>query len=1308
MKPRAAAINLLRVLEAYPEAVWVLRGDERPSRAPRTRPPWQVDGECLEGLEPAEVHELLRLLLSAEAQAHDVPPDGIRVSSKIAAPDGGEDGRIEWRGAPERTPFLPSRLCQFQAKAGPIWPAGAGGEVVVDGEVKPMVKSVLEKNGHYIVLCARRYNQQQIAKREEAICRALRDAGLNDPEGRIQFRDADMIAQWVNHHPSVALWVLERTGQPSLRSFASWREWRDRSEHAFPWVADPRLQDLQAEIRERLTGPGEWLRVEGLSGVGKSRLCLEALGGDHNPEPDHRHRDLVVYAVTSEMPDRELSDQVSKLVRSGRRAIVVVDECDPQLHKTLVELVQHDDSGVFLVTIDYEKSSYSDQRVVTIPQAPASVVEAIVEQFAETLPWLHRRQIARISAGFPAFAIHIGNAGATQLVDPRADYLIDAFVVGRTSRDTELLLRSATLLSAFTLLRVESSRELEPIARLGRHLTCNDLYAEAKQLEARGILKRRGGHGALQPRPIAVRLAERQWTEWDHDTWDRILSGSHHPELACVAAERLAQLNETEIATRVVKHVCRVDGPFDAGPMDVAGARVLACLAEIDAAVVADCLERLLDGDPNASRLGRDVRSALMRALGRIAFPAQTFVDGARLMLRVLNDGTRTANRSLSRRFAALFPAAVGATEADGALRLRFLEEAIEEAVADNDPTRALAVVDALVAGCDRPDAHVTAIGPDIHGSRRALNRWCPATENELAEYVGGCVSRLAELASGDDAVGTVSREELGRLICDLIHRDFIGPVEEAIRRVVTAGRGWTLALRQLKDALQRAPEAIDEETAARVRSLIKLLTPTDLYGRVRILVTEPPAYRDWVVDSEAEQAAAALAEIDALSRELLSKPEVLRGLLPELSRGAHFHAAALGESIAKQAPAPLDWLDLIIEAVEHGSSAQPNHDLLVGFVAGLAPRHGAAVEATKQRIIQSSALAPAFPEICRRIGLTRSDIAQGVAGLTCKTIPSTALTAWKHPEALITLPHAEVARLLEALLTRDGTSYAIGVHILWMMLRDERRNGEDTGQAGLRISDFGTQVLTMTRNAGRWSARGPWTATVPTVWAMARIILPTLREGRNDDHARETALALSKALVHWHPDALRDLYGNALRPVLRELLSEFPGIAWQLIGSAIVSDDHFAGLMALALGEQPAYDREAGPPILSLPEEVLLAWCDAYPEEAPAFAARCLPILSRKGGGGGGCRLHPAVERLIADFGDRRDVQKALERNLHNTGVVSSLAQHYEDHASALAELENHERPGVRRWARSLGKRLKRQIAFERETEQEFTVGLE
>ena len=167
----------------------------------------EVSRRDIQALNERTFPHFLRRLLHAEARAFGVPEDGIHVASNIHAPDGGEDGRISWQRGPDRTAFLPSRLNQFQMKAGKISPQSAGDEVLdASGTLKPMVREVLEGRGNYILLCAHPYTRLQIQDRTDKILQAIKGAGQAVDDDQIDFRDADQIAEWVNRHSEVARW----------------------------------------------------------------------------------------------------------------------------------------------------------------------------------------------------------------------------------------------------------------------------------------------------------------------------------------------------------------------------------------------------------------------------------------------------------------------------------------------------------------------------------------------------------------------------------------------------------------------------------------------------------------------------------------------------------------------------------------------------------------------------------------------------------------------------------------------------------------------------------------------------------------------------------------------------------------------------------------------------------------------------------------------------------------------------------------------------------------------------------------------
>lgn len=1325
LKPRAAAINLLRVLEVYPDAVRVLRGGELHPASPRVPSPFEVESDDIASLGPPAFPNLLRRLLSAEAREYGLPQDGIRVASKIHDADGGEDGRISWRDGPERTPFLPSRLCQFQLKAGKIAPARAAKDVLTNqGEAKSMVRSVLERDGNYIMLCAQPYPQQQVEARQRGICDALRKAGLSVPDHLIDFWEADQIAEWVNTHQSVALWVREEVGLGTPGGFTSWNQWRGRSEHSLPWVEDPRLADLSRTLRNRMTEPGTVLRVVGLSGIGKSRLCLEALKRvGEDTIPGRPLRDYVMYAAQSEVGAEAIHHIVEKLAVSGGRAVVVVDDCDARGHAILAGMVSRPGSRLSLVTIDNEIPSHIDATTIKIDEAPATVIEPIVDDAAATLQDVDRYRLARLSRGFPEVAIRIANEFDTrgQLTYPADDQLINEFVCGRRPSDQALLLQSAQLLAAFGPVRVEPPEEahlgtiqpvgpessteehLAGIADLGRHLTRNDLYTGIQRLVQRGVVKRRGGLRTIQPRPIAVTLAERQWCEWDKRKWDRVLSGDIGRDLSVSAARCLAQLNATEIASNVAVHVCREGGFFDRvdGIVLPSRAQVLSALAEINADAVAEQIGRSLDRLGDLRKLGDDVRRYLGRALNTIAFHSGTFMIGARFLLRLAVTGNASAGSGASRQFVELFSPQLGGTEANGNARLLFLDEAADT----SDQTQLELVVEALVVGC-RVGGYSRRVGPEIQGSRRALHPWNPNSKQERARYIAGCVNRLGGLAERHDDVGVKARSDLGLAISSLVYDGFLEAVEAAIHRVVGAGCSWSLALRQLKSVLDHDSRLIDEETFDRVRSLADELEPRSLPERARVLVIEPPMPGSGETESSiSAQFERHRAIVHALADEFLRESPTLRELLPELSRGRQWMADELGESLAKSAPSPLEWLEPIVQAVVGVPASDRNYDLLSGFVAGFPARFHDEAEAFRTRAVGSPDLAPAFPRICRRAGLTPRDVTRAIDALDRGTLSPWDLHHWAFAWVLDKVPPAAVALLLDAMLDHNAPSFGLAVTMLGRILPDEGETTEESRPDISKLGDFRPQVLTMAQNAGRWSRTeskpppslaGSGIDLNVTDYYFEKIVLRTLDGGRGDSDARQTALALARGLAHGDHDAWVNPRLIEASPVLTGLLNRFPEIVWPLVGGAIVSNRRFASRMRYVLGRPYTFGSDIRPPILDLPEDTLFAWCHANPDGAPAFLARCLPILSLEGDEVEIGFLHPVMSRLLDEFGERDDVHRALESNIHTYSWSGSSASYYSRYRQPLERLRTHPKAGVRQWAEKMRGQVARCIARE------------
>ena len=1272
VQPAAAVINLLRILQADPTAITTLGGKSvsRPMTAAGTLP-FEVTGGHVVALSPRALHDLLRRLLSAEAQAHGLPLAGIHVAGSITTADGGEDGRIEWTGGPDRTPFLPSRLCQFQLKAGSIGPKAAGREVLTrKGAVKDMVRSALEAGGCYVMLCGHSYVQRQIEDRESPIRETLRGTGLTIDDGQVDFRDADQIAAWANRHPSVSSWLKEQTQPGAIGPFRSWSYWAGRAEHdGSPWVEDTRLPGLRACLREQLTEPRSVFRIVGPSGISKSRLTLEALGPtDQDEAAGCFLSDLVLYAVESEAGSEAINRVVQTLADHGQRAIVVVDRCVPETHRILAGMVLRRSSRLSLVTIDDEVPTGTlDKTTFKIPEAPSSVTKAIINHVLPGLPSEDRWRLERFSKGFPKIAFLVAQAwtNSRPIAHATDDDLVDAFILGRRPQERDLLLKSAALLATFGLVGVEHSDgdQLGEIATRGHGLTDADLRAAVRKLIDRGAAQRRGRSVTLQPRPIAMKLAERQWREWSGADRDAVLAGDTSPDLKVLAARQLAWLDTTDVAQEVVKHVCRFGGPFDGfeGISRTGHAEVLSALAEIDPEAVAGQIERSLDDVEDLSEMEGDVRQHLDWALEKIAFHPDSFEDGARLLLRLAVAENEAWGNNATGQFKALFPVLLGNTAADGETRLSVLDEAAET----DDPRQREIVVEALVAGSGM-DHFSRFVGPESQGSRPALEPWRPATDREAAHYVRGCVTRLAEFATRDDESGGNARAGLGRNLRGLVGSGFIDAVEMVVRQVGTAAGYWPDALEGLGHFLTYDAGKMGQEVANRVRTLIAELTPKSMESRVRFLVTEMPWDYPCDEDLDFETRDQRRAEaVQALAAELVQQPVLLEGVLPQLSRGEQRMTYAFGIALADLADSPLNWLEPIILAVVETPESERNYDLLSGYVTGIAEKHPDIAEALKQRAAQSPELAPALPLICWRLGITSSDIELIIGALRAGWLPPPALMQWTSGRALAKAPAPAVAPLFDVMLDHDAEAFEVAVDLIGTCVR-----GAPGKLEGLR-----PQIRKSVENLTRWKQlQGQQMA----VHSFGRIVTWMLEKGREDSDARATALALAKTLVN-----VEDHDGERfVIPVVPVLLSSFPEIAWPLIGQAIVSDQQRAWRLARVLRGRRSADGENDPVILSLPEDTLFAWCHAHPDRAPAFVAGVVPVLTSRDVEASERSLHPVMIRLLDEFGDREGVPRAVLGNMHTFSWWGSLASHFALYKEPLSTLRDHPKPKVRRWA--------------------------
>jgi hypothetical protein len=69
-----------------------------------------------------------------------------------------------------------------------------------------------------------------------------------------------------------------------------------------------------------------------------------------------------------------------------------------------------------------------------------------------------------------------------------------------------------------------------------------------------------------------------------------------------------------------------------------------------------------------------------------------------------------------------------------------------------------------------------------------------------------------------------------------------------------------------------------------------------------------------------------------------------------------------------------------------------------------------------------------------------------------------------------------------------------------------------------------------------------------------------------------------------------------------------------------------------------------------------------------------------------------------LDEFGDRGDVQNAIEGNINTFGWAGSTADYYQQYLAPFGELTRHPNGAVRRWAKKVVGSLNKNIEVERQ----------
>jgi hypothetical protein len=1256
---------------------------------------FEITGAQIADLNDADLRTLVARLALAELRAQGCPSSSVTAGGNQDAADGGLDVRVECPSGLPKPDFVPRQHTGFQVKK-PNMPVSAiRNEMRPGGVLRPVIAELAARSGAYIIVSAQKsVADRPLRDRRDAILEQLGDR----PEARqlhSDFYDRDRLANWVNHYPGIVAWVRTRLGigMSGWSSIGDWCGVGVSEETPYHFNNKTCLTDERAGKREQLTiGEGvarlrvslsearQCIRLIGLSGLGKTRL-VQALFEDGVGEVP-LDPGLAVYTDYSVETDPTARDMAQQLVIARKRAILIVDNCNPATHSELARICSSAGSQVSLLTVEYDVRDDVPERteVFRLQSASPEMVELWLEKIFPNVTQVDRRTISEFSDGnfrvAGALADTLGK-GET-LGELKSSDLFERIFCQRNAPDRDLLLAAEDLALLYSIDGQDTSEsgELARVAAI-RNVAVATMYAALDTLRKRGIVQLRGRWRAILPHAIANPLARLALERMPPDDFDRFC-GSLTPRMQKSLSRRLGYLHESAEARAAVERLLRADGPMgELVGSDEDGLQIISNIAPVTPDAVLARIERDMAGprgveilDPQSSN-----RWKWIRLIKLLAYDPPLFDHAATLLARFLAAEPPNHNsNSASDKFAELFHRDLSGTKAlpdqRRALVRRFAESGNPAFV-----RCASVALNALL------EVHLFSSSSDFEfGARSRDYGWCPQTCGDITAWYNGAIDLAVELSP---IIG-YARDHLARRVRELWR---FGGCHDALDRAATyfsAKQPWIDGWIGFRRALRVEGNAMPDEVRARLVALIERLRPTDLLHQARAVVLGRRGFGSDVAYGDADdgdvmkphEAASRLAR--KIGAGLAHDPETRAAFIAELLI-EHYpkHACECGIGLSDGA-AELDvmWQELLGQ-FSAADADRRNAKVLGGFIHGAHAKDSAFANAALDDAIQNPDLAASLPYLQSQVAVD----AQGIARLR-RAVERGVLSARDFHSIANGCVEESPPEALGPLLTDIGNladGVEIALEILHMHFNGDQEAGHQraptliaVGRELLLRADFRRMHLSHDfepHSVIRVCCAGPDGA------ATLRKICARIRAGLETDYFSPYRLSyVLEALFETHPLIALDEF----------LLPEFRP------RNRVLFDGDFG----------------SGTPVEDVGSETLVQWANIDPDRRYPLLGKSIPMFKRQQGEDEN-GVSTLFLEILGHAPDKRAFLGDISSRWHRGSWSGSLADILEQRCVAIAALGNKFGGEVLQWVTDMLAELKRRIEHEskrdREGEQSF-----
>ncbi len=1260
----------------------------------------EITGDDIERLDDAELHILIGLLCEADYRLAGLPTKGITWGGHQDARDGGLDVVVRGDTHPPKNSFVPRNMTGFQVKKPDMPRAEILKEMRPNGVLRKEIKTLIQENGAYVIVSSKSSTTDTALKnRTDAMKEAVANE-KNHENLHLEFWDRGRVATWVRAHYSLILWVRNKIGR-QLKGWRPYENWAnapggieeeyilDDGLRLYDGTKPPddgmSAKDGMLKLRSALSTPGTSVRLTGLSGVGKTRL-VQALFDERIGE-QALNRFQVFYADMSNSPDPNPKTFAEQLIAGKTRAMLIVDNCPPDLHRRLTQTCSESYSTVSLLTVEYDVRDDLPEETSVFRLEPASeeIIEKLVRKRFSYISQIDAQTIAKFSGGNARVAIALANTvqrGET-LSGFRDEELFERLFWQRHNPNESLLIsaEACSLVYSFEGTDADSEKsELKLLASLiGK--SGSELYRDVKALKERDLIQSRDVWRAVLPHAIANRLAKRALESIPKNNLVQAFLNSGSERLIKSFTRRLSYLHDCDTAIEIANEWLAHDGWIGEATsnFNAFGMEVFRNIAPVSPEKALEAIERAANGDEGDWFTSREnyYYYEFVCLLRHLAYDPELFDRSVKLLCRyALSEKPKENHNSIRDVLQSLFYIHLSGTHAPIEARAKVIEELLDT---DDQNKQSLGLF-LLEAGLET--WHFSSSHEFDFGARSRDFGYQPKTRGEFVHWYKTFIGMCTRLALSAQPMAKQARKILADNLRGLWTKAGMFEALEISAKQLQEQKAWNEGWIAVRGIIRYDDKKFEEKISERLHKLENLLRPNNLLERARTYALSDPYHSVEMQDDfdDDKDAASALQRTEGITREIGAQVaqdiDILKVLLPELVSVDNMRLDSFGRGLADGCSDKQELWQILCAQFQKTPSEKRSIRVFLGFLSSCAESDPAFYHSTLDALISDNLLGEWFPVLQTTSTIDQRGLERLNKALDAgkAKIHMFQCLAWGRAHEPIS--DDGLADLLGKILSKEG-GISVAIEILKMRFHGSREE-----------SAYSLSLLAVARDVlSIYPFPDGRNRNNNLDYDLAQIANICL----NGDEGKNAAAAICRHLVEAitdnrvyafdHPDLLNSL-ARAQPLVFLDVFLGNNGIG-NYQRRRMFSDD---------------FERRNNP-INQISDNDLIFWCNSDPKNRFPLIASAIQAFSVSTETGE-LAWKPIVNSIFEKAPDLAAILECFADAIRPTSWDDSLAEILQKRSVLFQCLFQHDNEEIRAWARRQYQALQEAIKREQESE--------